>query len=469
MSLVFYDTETTGTRTFFDQILQFAAIKTDEDLNEIERFEIRCRLMPHVVPAPNAMRVNKVRASQLTDAAYPSHYEMVCALASKLNLWSPSLFLGWNSLRFDEDLVRQALYKTLHDPYLTNTSGNSRSDVMRIVQACSLFAPDALVIPTGTVGQLVYKLDHVAPANGFKHDAAHDAMGDVQATLFLCRLLIERAPQVWSSFMRFSKKASVIDYIKEESVFCLSDFYYGRPFSGIYTALDSNPENGGEYYVYDLNTDPKFLCGIADKELAALVAATPKLVRTLKCNTAPMIFPADEAPNCCRSRDLGMDELCRRAEVLKADANLRAALMRAAQSQREVFPESPNVEEQIYKGFFGTTDKQLMIAFHKAAWPKRPAIVDKFQDQRLRKIGRRLIYLEHPDLLDSNTQKEFDREMARRVLGQGENNSWLTIPEALLEIEAMKQGLSGDELEHICEHEIYLSARQAKALAYLGS
>ena len=49
---VFYDTETTGTLTAYDQILQFGAIRTDGELNELERFEIRCRLMPHIVPAP---------------------------------------------------------------------------------------------------------------------------------------------------------------------------------------------------------------------------------------------------------------------------------------------------------------------------------------------------------------------------------------------------------------------------------
>src|SRR5579862_4739280 len=177
MSLVFYDTETTGTETFFDQILQFAAVKTDQDLNELDRFEIRCRLLPHVVPAPQALRVTRVKVSQLTDHAYPSHYEMVRAIAAKLQSWSPALFLGWNSIHFDEDLVRQALYKTLHNPYLTNTGGNTRSDVMRIAQACSLFAPSALVLPTGADSQAVFRLDQVAPANGFPHNEAHDAMG----------------------------------------------------------------------------------------------------------------------------------------------------------------------------------------------------------------------------------------------------------------------------------------------------
>ena len=49
MAFIFYDTETTGKDRYFDQILQFAAIKTDDDLNSIENVNTRCRLLPHVV------------------------------------------------------------------------------------------------------------------------------------------------------------------------------------------------------------------------------------------------------------------------------------------------------------------------------------------------------------------------------------------------------------------------------------
>ena len=69
MSFVFYDTETTGIDTSFDQVMQFAAIKTDEDLNIIERFEIRSRLLPFVVPAPGALRVTKMTIDRLHDPA----------------------------------------------------------------------------------------------------------------------------------------------------------------------------------------------------------------------------------------------------------------------------------------------------------------------------------------------------------------------------------------------------------------
>jgi exodeoxyribonuclease-1 len=148
MSLVFYDIETTGVDTYFDQILQFAAIKTDAFFEEVERFEIRCRLLPHVVPAPGAMIVNGVRASQLVDTSKPTHYEMVRKIVTKLQSWSPAIFAGWNNVKFDEEIVRQALYKTLHRPYLTNTNGNSRTDVMKVVQACSIYSPGTLKIPT---------------------------------------------------------------------------------------------------------------------------------------------------------------------------------------------------------------------------------------------------------------------------------------------------------------------------------
>ena len=108
MNFVFYDTETTGINTAFDQILQFGAIRTDDNLNEIDRFETRCRLLPHVVPAPMALKVTGVAPEMLTDQALPSHYEAMRNVYAKLSDWSPSVFVGYNSISFDENLLRQA-------------------------------------------------------------------------------------------------------------------------------------------------------------------------------------------------------------------------------------------------------------------------------------------------------------------------------------------------------------------------
>lgn len=468
MGLVFYDTETTGTDTAFDQILQFASIQTDENLKVIDKFESRCRLLPHVVPSPGAMAVTGLKASQLTDPSLPSHYKMVRAISEKMHAWSPALFVGWNSVDFDERLIRQAFYMTLHNPYLTSREGNSRSDVMRIVQACSLFAPNALNLPTGPNGRIIFKLDQVAPANGFKHDRAHDAMGDVEATIFLCRLIMERAPEVWSTFMRFSTKAAVTDYIKEESVFCMTDFYFGKPYSWMVTTIGQNPQHSAECYVYNLDIHPNSLSGLPNDELAIRLQQPPKPVRRLKTNAAPMLFPHDDAPKICQGKDCGLDQLQERADILKGNPALCERLISALESRKEPYPTSPHVESQLYERFFEKPDVLLMENFHSVPWHERPAIVEKFQDERLKKIGWRLIYIEHPEVLHELVRREQEVALARRLIGLDESFPCLTIPKALQEIEAIS--INADTLfrRTLHEHEEFLRSCQTKALTVVS-
>ncbi len=206
MAYVFFDCETTGTHTAYDQIVQFAAIFTDDELHELDQFEIRSRLLPHIVPSPRAMWVNGITARDLTNEKYPSHYEMVIKIHEKFASWSPAFFIGFNSITFDEHLLRQAFYKTLHPIYLTNTGGNARCDAMRLLQATSVFAQNAISVPTSETNRRTFRLDRVARANGFDQGNAHDAMCDVQATIHLCRRLANRAPNLWSSAIRLSRK-----------------------------------------------------------------------------------------------------------------------------------------------------------------------------------------------------------------------------------------------------------------------
>ena len=150
MAFVFYDTETTGVDTNFDQILQFGAIKTDGDMNELDRFEVRCRLMPHVVPSPKALQVTRITPSMLIDPAIPTYFEAIQLIHKKMSEWSPATFFGYNSINFDENLMRQAFYQTLHPMYLTNTGGNSRGDVLNMMHAAYIFAPNVGANPTTT-------------------------------------------------------------------------------------------------------------------------------------------------------------------------------------------------------------------------------------------------------------------------------------------------------------------------------
>ena len=459
MSLIFYDTETTGTETFFDQILQFAAIKTDNEFNELERFEIRCRLLPYNVAAPGAMRVTGVTVAQLTDPALPSHYEMMCAIRAKLMEWSPATFMGYNSLQFDEVLMRQAFYKTLHLPYLTNSDGNSRSDVMRAVQACSLFAPGLLNVPVNEKGDPVFKLDHLAPANGFDHANAHDALADVEATIFMCKLLSEQAPDVWSAFMRFSTKASVIDYINEERVFCLSDHYFNRPFAWLVTIIGQNPDITNEWFAYDLSVDPDSFLGLSDTQIQARLKRSPKVVRKLKANGVPVIFPAEEAPSICKAVELGGEFVSQRAERLANDPDLKGRLVAAMLATKEEFPSSGHVEEKIYDGFFDA-DAEMMAAFHVAPWEERLAVVGQFTDARLREIGARLVHCERPDLFDANACREHEQFVAGRLLAEQDGLRWMTLPKAIAEADKLlAEAVSPSEIQLLTEHREHLLHR----------
>lgn len=469
MSLVFYDTETTGLKAPFDQILQFAAIRTDSDLNEIDRFEIRCRLLPHIIPSPGAMHVTGITVAQLTDPSIPSHYEMVRAIRAKLLSWSPCNFLGYNSIGFDEHFFRQALYQTLHGPYLTNSDGNTRSDVMRIVQASTLFAPGAVRIPTDAQGHSVFKLDEVAPTNGFAHKNAHDAMADVEATIFLSRLLMAKAPNLWSASMRFSKKAAVTDYVENEQMVSLSDFYFGKGYSWLVTFLGVNPANSSEVYVYNLEVDPASLKNLKSGALAARLVERPKPIRTMRSNAAPMLMAAEEAPDSASGKKFGVEELERRAEMLRSDPDFRNRLVAAFQGTKEETEPSPYVEEQIYDGFSSAEDAEVLEEFHRVEWNERSDILEKLKDGRLKQLGRKLIHAERPEALDDATRRECDHTRAQRHLETTAAVPWLTLPKAISEVDSLLLSADKRSFTRLKEHRAYLVLCLGRAKASTSS
>ena len=164
MPFVFYDLETSGLSPEFDQLLQFAAVKTDDQFNDVDSFRLRCRLAPHIVPSPEALLVNRTSPSMLTDPDLPTHYEASRKIRVKFLDSSPATFIGYNSIGFDEDFLRQGFFQTLQPVYLTNTKGNSRGDLLKFVHATAIYAPGALTIPTNENGDPVYRLDQLAPA-----------------------------------------------------------------------------------------------------------------------------------------------------------------------------------------------------------------------------------------------------------------------------------------------------------------
>ena len=463
MSFVFWDTETTGMNTAFDQILQFGAIHTDHELRELERFDIRCRLLPYVVPSPKALLTTGIGIDQLTDPALPSHYQMVRAIKTRLEEWSPALFIGHNSMRFDEHLLRQAFYQTLHPPYLTNTNGNGRLDSLAVLRAASFLEPDVLTVPASEKGRPTFSLDRLAPANGFAHDAAHDAMGDTEATLYLCHLVRERAEGVWSNCVRFARKAAVLDYAQSGEVFAFLGFSFGRSYIRLVTAIGANPERDSDLYVFDLSYDPHELAALNDDRLHKLLAKSPSPVRRLRANAAPCILPYEDVPARVRVQLPGVEELGSRAAYVREDRDLRQRLMAAAVEDREDREPSVHAEEQIYDSFTGPEDQAVMTAFHMAEWPNRAALLGGLADPRLQVLGERLLYTEAPEAMPAEGLGRYWADVARRLLVDEGTVPWLTLSKAIRKADELLAGSTGADASLLKGLRMYLVGRSEEA------
>jgi exodeoxyribonuclease I len=93
---------------------------------------------------------------------------------------------------------------------MTQFNGNRRGDVMRLAQFASVVDPGALRVPI-IRGRATFKLAPLAAANGFVGHAAHDALGDVRATVHLLRVIRSQAPNASALFPALVSKTGVVD------------------------------------------------------------------------------------------------------------------------------------------------------------------------------------------------------------------------------------------------------------------
>ncbi len=456
MSFVFFDTETTGLRHGFDQIVHFAAIRTDNDLNEIDRFEARSRLLPHVVPHPIALRTNGLPIARLTDEGLPSHYQMVLAIRQKLLSWSPSIFVGYNSIRFDEEMLRHALFQTLHPAYLTSNHGNCRADVLGLVMAAAALSPACLSVPLGPEGRPIFRLEQLASANGVAHTQAHDAMADVVATLGLCRFVHERSSELWQRFVRFSKKATVGDFVDSEDGFFLTEFFGNEAHHAPVVCLGRDPEQPNGRLCLRLDVDVDRFASMTDEGLGAEFTVKPSPVRRLRINAAPTITAFYDAPDQMLN-GIDLNELEARARRVKEDPVFSARLVTSYIATREPRLPSPHVEGQIYDGFPGPDDEARMVAFHDASWAEAFNIVQRLDDKRLRTFGLRLIYFGGRSALPNEIRLEVERGLTDRLVV--DNAGGLTLDQSLQETDLLLSGSETDVEGLLADYRTYLVNR----------
>jgi exodeoxyribonuclease I len=126
------------------------------------------------------------------------------------------------------------------------------------------------------------------------------------------------------------------------------------------------------------------------------------------------------------------------------------------------------VEQQLYDGFFPTEDEVLAQQFHNVPWEERPDIVDAFKDRRLRQIGQRLIYCERPDLMTNARRVQYDRAIAARIVRDDAEAPWLTLPNAIVDIDGLIANANPEVITFLQEYRAHLQERIARATETLS-
>jgi len=450
MHFAFYDLETTGISPAFDQPLQFAAILTDGEFREIERVNLRCRIAPHIIPSPWALAVTGLRPAQLVDPALPTLFEFTQDITALIERWSPAVWTGFNSIQFDEEMLRQAFYQNLQpDIFATQFNGNTRFDILTALYAVWHRQPDVFDWPVEPDGRVRFKLDRIAPLNGFAAHNAHDALGDVEATIHIARLIAQRAPTLWTELLANRDKAHVLHSLEAFQPMALIERFGGGPpraTIGCYCGTSASNPNQAAFVDLDA-ADPADLLAADDAALFAAVDATPKIIRAFSINKSPALLPVP-APSA---------EQIRRAQVIATAPEFRARVGRALAARFVADPAvpTPPVEKQIYGGFYSHADKALLTEFQHADWRRRQEIVATLTDPRLRQLGRRLVAFHAPELLSTEERGQYDAWLKERwsapAVPEVEWTGLAKAQGALAEIRA-KGAASQDMIDEIAAH-----------------
>lgn len=409
MGFVFYDLETTGISSAFDQPFQFAAIRTDAELNEIERVNLRCQIAPHIIPSPQALVVTGVEPAQLVDPKLPNLFEFTQTVMDLTKRWAPSTWVGFNSIQFDEEMLRQAFYQNLQpNIFATQFNGNNRFDILTSIYAVWCRNPNLLRWPTDKSGRAIYKLDRLAPENGFNAHNAHDALGDVEATLYLARIISDGDPGLWSALLANRDKKNVMAKLETfQPVELVSRFGGGPPRSYVGCFCGTSENSPTQAAFFDLQAgDPEALLMADDAAIFDAVVNSPKIIRSIATNKAPALFSIlNPKP-----------EYQRKADLIAANPAFRERVGRAMTARyvdRKTTSLGP-VEKQIYGEFYSKADQVLLAEFQQVDWARRHEIVSSLSDLRLRQLGRRLVAFYGQDTLSKLEVEKFDKFVHER-------------------------------------------------------
>ncbi len=461
-TLYWHDYETWGEVPACDRPAQFAGIRTDENLNVIGAPLVQyCRPTNDVLPKPEACLITGITPQKALAEGLPEP-EFIASIHAELSV-PGTCGVGYNTLRFDDEVTRYTLYRNFYDPYEREwRNGNSRWDIIDMVRLTRALRPEGIEWPNHDDGRPSFKLEHLTVANGLGHEQAHDALSDVYATIAVAKLIKEKQPALYDHIYQLRSKqkvAALIDLVNRKPLLHISSMFPAEHgCAAIVAPLAMHPVNKNAVIVCNLSVDPQPLIDLSaeqireklytrTEDLAEGETRLPlKLVHLNKCPVLTTVKLLDDAA----AQRLQIDKaLCERHWQRLSQVDLKAKLQQVYQGS--AFEPSPDPEQQLYDGFIGDADKRLCAKVRRAGSGRWPAENLVFEDARLNTMLSRYRARYFPQTLSAAEREEW--EHWRR--------DWLTNPAAgagitLAELQQRIAAIRGErsltvEQEHILE------------------
>jgi len=456
-SLYFYDFETWGADPKRDRPAQFAGIRTDLDLNIVADPDMwYCQLANDYLPHPEAALITKLTPQLCYKKGLiePEFIQRILTRFSQPN----TCVLGYNSLRFDDEVTRNTLYRNFFEPYGREwQQGNSRWDLIDVVRACYALRPEGITWPTKEDGTPSFKLEHLSKANGLEHNNAHDALADVYATISLAKLIKEKQPKLFQYLFTLRKKQKVSELIDVAALTPLvhvsSKFPAHQGCCSWIVPLAFHPTNKNAVICFNLQYDPAVL--LQDdittlkeklyKKTADLAVGEQRLgLKLVHLNKCPVLANA-KTLSVERAEVLGIDrENClKNLEWLRQHRELQQKVVELYQETDDFVIDS-NPDYQLYAGFIGDVDKLKMQQLHQLAPEMLSTESLVFTEERL----NRLLFLyrarNYPLTLTDAEMQKWQRYRTDKLM-HGVDNPNLTLEQFSLALENLAEQHSGDE------------------------
>ena len=450
LNLVFYDTETTGIQKDFSQILQCGSVLTNSSLDTLDEQNIGCAPLPWVIPQPMAMITNK--KIDLFNSNI-SHYQMMKDLQLQWKEWSaqnPSIFITYNGHAFDEELVRRQFFWNLLEPYTTNTNGNGRLDLMLMIHNIAAFFSDEISMPLFEGGPgISYKLEHLAIEHGIDAGDAHDAIADCNLMIEMCKIIKERLPEVFESFINISTKPGIKSLLYSEEFLALGEIHRRHTFKYPVVLCGADASRPNEIVFYDLSYDPEDILELDFTEINKLIQSKGrdgplkkyKINKTIPVCSSKHLINSDVF-------DIEFSELQRRADLVRLDKDFQQKVSQAMEDRMMNFPESEHIEGTIYSGGFPSyKDKDLMQEFHMSMDLNHLVKISRnFEDERLRVFAERIICTEYSTDIPDDIYKRHQELIDER---NGTDGLWGSIDKSLAQIEKLLEERDDPESQKI--------------------